>query len=206
MTEPPDKHRKIAPAEIRYIKLGPGGAWEAASLDGGRIDWSNSEDPHALALAGDWAGARQAYLDRNLTPATATSHLRELKDFFTLSSDCLWITFARGHLWWAFAEPEVFRTDGTSPNEGASYRKVIGGWRNTDVEGRPLTMEGLSSKLTQLAGYRRTMCNVAEADYLLRRISWRTAKAVKSGTSPDPALQAGLMLSNAAKELQKGAG
>ena len=32
-------------------------------------------------------------------------------------------------------------------------------------------MDGLSSKLTQLAAYRRTICSVAASDYLLRRIN-----------------------------------
>lgn len=171
MTEPLNASRTIAPAAVRYIKLGAGGAWEAASLDSGRIDWGNEQDPHASAEARDWAGAKQAYLDQNLTSATATGHLRELKDFYTLGSDCLWITFARGHLWWCFAEPEVSRTSGTGAAQGASYRKVRGAWRNADVRGQPLTIDGLSSKLTQLAGYRRTICNVAEAEYLLGRIN-----------------------------------
>lgn len=41
--------------------------------------------------------------------------MREVKDFYTLGSDCLWITFADGSLWWAFAWPEVTmleRTEG----------------------------------------------------------------------------------------------
>ncbi len=46
MMEEPNKQSRVAPATIRYIKLGPGGAWEAASLDGSRIDWGDSEDPH----------------------------------------------------------------------------------------------------------------------------------------------------------------
>jgi hypothetical protein len=162
---------QIAPAAIRYIKLGPGGAWEAAALDGGRIDWGNAEDPHELAAAGRWEAAKQAYLDAGVLPSTATAYLRELKDLYTLGSDSLWITFARGHLWWAFAEPEVVRNSNHSPDEGDCYRRVIGGWRNTDLNGRPLVMDGLSSKLTQLSGYRRTICNVAASDYLLRRIN-----------------------------------
>jgi len=188
MTEQPNKQSKVASATIRYIKLGPGGAWEAASLDGGRIDWGDSEDPHACALAQDWAGAKQAYLNLNLLPATATSHLRELTDFYTLGRDCLWITFARGHLWWCFAEPDVLRTGVANAYEGASYRNVIWGWRNTDVEGRPLTMEGLSSKLTQLAGYRRTICNVAASDYLLRRINAEEEPVVTAARAARQAL------------------
>lgn len=188
MTEERNTQSKVAPATIRYIKLGPGGAWEAASLDGGRIDWGDRDDPHACALAHDWAAAKQAYLALNLLPATATSHLRELKDFYTLGHDCLWITFARGHLWWGFAEPKVARTGGAKANEGASYRNMVGGWCNTDVESRPLTMEGLSSKLTQLAGYRRTICNVAAPDYLLRRINAEEEPVVATARAARQAL------------------
>jgi hypothetical protein len=171
MTEPPKLPGRVAPADIRYIKLGAGGAWEAASLDRGRIDWGNNNDPHGLAAAGDWEAAKQAYLDQSLSASTATSHLRELKAFYTLGSECMWITFARGHLWWGFAEAEVLRTAGASATEGASYRKIKGRWRNTDINEKPLTIEGLSSKLTQLAGYRRTICAVAASEYLVRRIN-----------------------------------
>ena len=166
----PGKER-IAPAAVRYIKLGPGGAWENASLDGGRIDWGNAADPHELAAAGKWDAAKQAYLDAGVLPSTATAYLRELKDFYTLGSDCLWITFARGHLWWGFAQPKVVRNTSHCHDEGDCSRSVVGGWRNSDLLGRQLLMDGLSSKLTQLAAYRRTICNVGESDYLLRRIN-----------------------------------
>lgn len=178
MSELSIKLRKVTPASIRYIKLGPGGAWEAASLESGRIDWGNKADPLDFAAAADWRGARQSYLDAGLLPSTATGYLRELKDFHTLGRDCLWITFARGRLWWAFAEPEVVRSDDNNPGEGACYRKVIGNWCKTDIAGKSLTTEGLSSKLTQLAGYRRTICNVAASDYLLRRINAEEEPAV----------------------------
>lgn len=86
----------------------------------GRIDRGNKADPHGLAASGDWEGARRAYLEAGLLPATATGYLRELRDFYTLACDCLWITFARGHLWWAFAEPEAIPADGATDVEGAS--------------------------------------------------------------------------------------
>lgn len=161
----------INPGEVRYIKLGPGGAWESASLDGGRLGWGIPENPHDLARAEDWAGAKQFYVDRGIAPPTATGFVRELRDFHTLGTNDLWITFARGHLWWAFAQPEVHLCDGDAKQEGEGYRPVVGRWRNTDVLGRPLTIDSLSSRLTQLAGYRGTICSVRERDYLLRRIN-----------------------------------
>ena len=39
MSDTDCKAARIRPGEVRYIKLGPGGAWESASLKGGRLDW-----------------------------------------------------------------------------------------------------------------------------------------------------------------------
>ena len=171
MSETDGEAARIKPGEVRYIKLGPGGVWESASLDGGRIDWGIPENPHDLAHAQDWVAAKQFYIDRSIAPATATGFVRELHDFHTLGPSDLWITFARGHLWWAFAEPGVHLSGGDGKKEGEGYRTVIDPWRNTDVMGRPLTVDSLSTRLTQLAGYRGTICSVRKRDYLLRRIN-----------------------------------
>ncbi len=162
---------RVAPAAIRYIKLGPGGGWEAICLEQDRIDWGIGPNPHKMAAAEDWAAAKAAYVTAGIASSTATGFVRELKDFHTLGEDCFWITFARGYLWWAFAAPQVFASDGDPKREGEVFRKVKGRWRNDDLEGRPLRIEELSSKLTQLAGYRGTICSVAASDYLLRRIN-----------------------------------
>nr|MBA3526737.1 restriction endonuclease [Sphingomonas sp.] len=162
---------RIAPAAYRYIKLGPAGAWEAICLEQDRIDWGIGPNPHDMAAAKDWAAAKAAYVKAGIASSTATGFVRELKDFHTLGEDCLWITFARGYLWWAFAAPEVFCSGGDPKREGEVFRKVKGKWRNQDLAGRPLRIEEISSKLTQLAGYRGTICNVATSDYLLRRIT-----------------------------------
>ena len=62
----------INPGEVRYIKLGPGGAWESVSLDGGRLDWGLPENPHDLARSSDWAAAKQFYIDQGIRqPETA---------------------------------------------------------------------------------------------------------------------------------------
>ena len=88
---------RVSPGEVRYIKLGRGGAWEEASLDGGRLDWGIPQNPFDLAAAQDWAGARQFYIDHGALPSTATGAARELREFHNLGRNDLWITFARGH-------------------------------------------------------------------------------------------------------------
>lgn len=161
----------LAPAAVRYIKLGAGGRWEAAALDGSTIEWGDADNPHALAAAGDWTATRDYYLAAGMSPGTATDVTRALRDFYTLGSDTLWITFARDHLWWAFAGPAVIERDVPTPAVGASYRRTLRPWRCTDITGEPLRITALSTRLTQLAGYRGTICGVAAADYLLRRIN-----------------------------------
>ena len=172
----------ITPSSIRYIKLGTGGAWEAASLDHGRIEWGNADDPHVQALAGDWAGAAEHYRAQGRQPATVTKYVNDLRAFYETGPDALWVSFGRGYLWWAFAEPEVIVRGTETPTQGAAYRATRGPWRNTDITGRPLVAEELSSSLTRVASYRQTICAIAASDYLLRLIN----------AEPDPALAAAM--------------
>jgi hypothetical protein len=168
----------LSPSALRYIKLGQGGRWEAASLDGRRIDWGLSTDPHEQALAEDWEGVRQHYLAEGLPPATATAYVNETRAFYDGNPTVLWITFARGRLWWAFAKPQVHWIGGSGETQGTRYRETDDGWHAHDLAGEPLDLERLSTSLTQLAGYRRTICRVKEADYCLRIIN----------AEPDPLL------------------
>lgn len=181
VTEPLDSDSQqapLAPDAVRYIKLGQAGRWEAASLDGERIDWGLPSDPHELARAEDWEGVRRHYLAQGLNPATATAYVNETRTFYDPDPAVLWITFARGRLWWAFARPEVHWIGGSGEGQGTRYRETLGGWHDHDLAGDPLDLERLSSSLTQLAGYRRTICRVKEADYCLRMIN----------AQPDPLL------------------
>lgn len=160
----------LAPSTVRYIKLGPGGGWAKACLTDGMIRFGSPDEPHAECLAGDWDAARAALArDGRRSPGEVSQVLRELRDFHTLPDDCMWITFAEGRLWWAFAEPEVTHVaEGTA---GVVERRTRLGWYGFNLYGAPLTVASLSSRLTQLQGYQRTICKVAAADYLLRRIN-----------------------------------
>lgn len=181
VTEVVDKDRvkmPLSPSAVRYIKLGQGGRWEEPSLDGGRIDWGLPSDPHEQALAEEWEGVRQHYLAQGLNPATATAYVNETRAFYDADATVLWITFARRRMWWAFAQPEVHWIGGSGEAQGTRYRETVDGWHHRDLAGEPLDLERLSTSLTQLAGYRRTICRVKEADYSLRMIN----------AEPDPLL------------------
>ena len=161
----------IDPKEIRYIKLGAGGKWVQLSHDRGEIHFSHRTVPHDLCVRGDWDAVDRHLVDHGRSPAKAKDAAREIRDFYTLGADSLWITFADGHLWWAFAAPEVVWLGAEEDGRGARMRRTVDGWRKTNIKGEPLRTDHLSTKLTQVAAYRQTICRVKEADYLIRRIN-----------------------------------
>src|ERR1700722_18504517 len=132
-------------------------------------------DPNALGLGSGNLVAhplanKQARIEQGRDARAAAEDAREIVDFYRLGSDCLWITFAKDHLWWTFAGPKVVWL-GLGKGHGERLRKSIGGWRNTDTNGKPLKTNTLNTKLTKVANYRRTICAVDAQEYLLRRIN-----------------------------------
>jgi hypothetical protein len=162
----------ISPAEVRYIKLGPGGAWARKAFDTGMIYFGYRVVTHDICVQGRWDEAKRLLADRGSTSAI-TSGVNEVKAFYELGENCLWVAIADGRLYWAFAHPEVEWIErSASEQEGpARLRRTLDGWRCTDTLGQPLLISQLSSRLTQTAGYRGTICAVEAKDYLLRKIN-----------------------------------
>lgn len=162
----------ISPTDIRYIKLGRGGGWFESCLRNDRIELGYPQIPQEMAAAHDWEGIATRFVEElGRTQAAARDFVRQIRDFYELGADCLWLTFARGTLWWVFAEPEVQWIGGRSANQGTRYRKTIGPWRGVDIRGERLIQSRLSPRLTRVAAYRSTICNVKAAEYLVRRIN-----------------------------------
>lgn len=159
----------ISPKEVRYIKLGDGGRWASGAIKDGYLAFGYHSIPHAVCVAEDWQSVRRLLEDRK-SEGAKTAGVNEVATFYEMGKDCLWITFAQGHLWWCFAAEEVVEHFG-EVGDHSRYRKTIGEWRNTDLAGRPLRVSALSSRLTQTANFRATICTIAEQDYLLRRIN-----------------------------------
>ena len=160
----------VPPKHIRYIKLGDGGRWAQHSLSEGVLSFGYHSIPHEMCERKDWSGVRNLLSDRKSSGAQ-TAGVTEVKSFYELGEDCLWITFADGHLWWAFAHPKVQWTGDDTGDEPSRKRMTLDGWHKTDVLGKPLRVAALSSKLTKVANFRATICKVAEESYLLRRIN-----------------------------------
>jgi hypothetical protein len=161
----------ISTTNVRYVKLGRAGGWVEVSLARGELHFGYGSATHELSLQGDLEKIKQHLISVGRGTRAASRDAQEVIDFYQMGADCLWITFARGYLWWTFAEPEVFWISDDLNVAGERMRKSIGGWRNTDVNGVTLDVHTLSTKLTKVANYRRTICAVEAQDYLLRRIN-----------------------------------
>jgi hypothetical protein len=124
-----------------------------------------------MAEEGNSEKIKQHLIKLGRSPQAAARDAREVAEFYQLGPDCLWITFAQDHLWWTFASPMVTWIKNEQSKTAERSRKSIGGWRNTDIHGVPLRLDALSTKLTKVGAYRRTICDVAAREYLLRRIN-----------------------------------
>jgi hypothetical protein len=181
----------VSPSAFRFIKLGTRGKWEPDCIEGPsptiRLGFDNPH--HDACLNGDWRTLEHFWL-QSKRRAEATKTVTQTKDFYTLDADALWITFYNRKLYWCFAHPEVTELE---PG-GSRIRKVIDKWRCTSLSGEPLLVDNLSGKLTKMQGFRGTICNVHEHDYLLAKLNNASLpdvkqaeislKALKSSISP----------------------
>lgn len=165
---------------VRYIKLGEGGDWARDCFDRGLIAVGFPDIPHEVAEAGDWDGVRSRYIECGRTAGVAENFTRQLRDFYTQGTDCIWITFAEGKVFWARAEPEVTPSGDDPTIGGARYRRVIDQWRSTDLSGAPLSIRSISSQLTSTGSYQQTICEVKAAAYAMRLINAEESPAVAS--------------------------
>lgn len=106
---------------------------------------------------------------RDAGSKTPGQDVRELRDFYELD-DCLWITIADGHLWWAYGIGAVEPTGDNLPDRPVRFRRALDGWHRENMRGEPLALHSLSSALTKMAAYRRTICSVKQLDHLLRKL------------------------------------
>ncbi|MEJ0058469.1 MAG: restriction endonuclease [Terricaulis sp.] len=160
----------VSASRARFIKLGSGGRFAKACFAGGYVGLNFRELPHDLCRQNDWDALHARFCENGKSPRVASNFVRELRDFYTLGRDALWVTFAQGRLWWTFAEVEVAWCDPAS-DQLPRQRKCVGGWSSTDTLGTPLFIRELSTRLTQVARYQGTICDISDTNYLLRRLN-----------------------------------
>lgn len=151
-----------------YVKLGPGGCWaeDAIAQNKFRVGWE-------LIDLGDmnerrWPAVRRQVKSplRGKSKGVITADFNALKRVIESTSDDLWITFHNNSLWWTMLKNGQMRRDTLS-----TYRLTARPWSNRSITGRELTISNIPGSISQLQGYRATICSVAELDVLLRTIN-----------------------------------
>lgn len=165
--------QRVEASSARYIKLGSGGEWAHLCFEDGTVRLGYYEVPHASGLEGDTEAIRKVYLDKGVVAQTASNHARQVLDFYRLPVDTIWVTFADGFMWWCFSKPKVefLGDDVATTRHGSRLRRTVSGWRNTDIEGRLLRTSDLNGRLTSLARFPGTVCDVEPFDYLMRKVN-----------------------------------
>lgn len=154
-----DMTYKMSPgSDVRFIRLGKSGAWAKRAIAAGEIPFGYRETSHELALAGDRAALVADFCARGQKPGDALQSANEVLIFYEAAPERTWVTAHAGRLWWAKADAEVTWTGEVSGGYGARLRRAHGGWRSTDINGRELRIDEMSSALTKMRRYRRTIC------------------------------------------------
>lgn len=169
----------LHPARVRYIKLGTAGGWEAECLSRGiiRIGFNTERaDRFRLCQGKRWSEVTKSFIAEGKDKGTATRFTKELRLFFEDDGTTLWISFMVGRLQWGMLD----RTPARQHDDGkGAWRRLAGGWRDTDLLGNQLSKDKLSGALTKLAAYRGTSCDVDVADYVIRRINGQKSEQVE---------------------------
>lgn len=160
--------------QAKYIKLGESGLWTQMCLDDGTLRLGYYEVPHDLGVAEDKTAIQSIYLTDGKSKGTASDHARQVLDFYQTGNETLWITFANGTMYWCIAhgEVEIIGYDPTCYPYGSRLKRSINGWHSCSLNGTALHISALSGRITKLAAYRQTICNVGKDDfeYLMHKV------------------------------------
>ncbi|MDH5302199.1 MAG: hypothetical protein OEW58_12650 [Gammaproteobacteria bacterium] len=157
---------KISADRAFFIKLGERGGWESDCIKNGRIELGYLDVNHDLCVSGKWDEVRETF-PYGANSGAKTRHLNQVKAFYEEPNTTLWITFFSDRMWWCFADEEVVYLPGSK----SKYRRVIGEWKDVDVNGDCLTKSRLSGKLLAVQSFQGTICSIGEREYLLHKIN-----------------------------------
>lgn len=155
-----------------YIKLGTGGAWAEDSIRNGllRLGWKSI--PLSDILAGKWNRISERLAKKQPNQGTVTADTKRLRNLATSTSDDIWITFHRSRMLWCRVANSPIEEDATS-----KFRRLSSGWSDCDSAGRVLLANQIPGRLSQMQGFRGTVCAVGELDALRRLLNAQTSHA-----------------------------
>lgn len=157
-----------SPNNILFIKLGNSGAYERESIEqNSSIKLGYIEIDYDKCKTGLWDEVAQEIQERYKTGKSATtSHRNQIRKFFEEPDSTMWVTFYKSKLWYCYAHPEIILNA-----DGTKERKTLNGWKDVDINNNTLFIQNLSGRLTKVQGFRGTICDLKEKEYLLRKIN-----------------------------------
>lgn len=171
---------EFVPTEVRYIKLGEGECHAGSCIEGNGVEVGSnsirlgcqselSPELHDRCLRGeddDWDAVLEYRLkQREGNFRAAHDDHRQIREFYQLPNTTLWFTFFNDLLWWCFAAERV----SILPDQ-SRVRKTLGGWHSASIDGKPLAIESLDGRFTQVRGCEGVICRTQYQEYLIRRI------------------------------------
>jgi hypothetical protein len=153
---------------ILFIKLGEKGRYEKECIEEkSTIKLGYREINHMYCINGRWDEvSNQIQSDYGTVQTATTSHKNQIRKFYEEPRTTMWITFYNSKLLYSYADETVMLN-----SDGTKERKTIDGWHETDSEGNTLFIQFLSGRLTKVQGFRGTICDVKEKEYLLHKLN-----------------------------------
>lgn len=174
--------QRIEADHVYFIKLGEGGIWEEECLRDGIIRFGYHETPHELCLQGEWDQVRAVWLEIRGREGTATNDRRQIRTFYEAGPDTIFITFHGGRMFWC--RPEG---DAQLCSDRSKIRHTEAGWSNTSSGGEALSTDRLSGHLLKTQMFRGTICEVADKDYVLRRLNDEISPEIEAALAAEKA-------------------
>jgi hypothetical protein len=154
-------------ANAFYVKLGRAGVWEADSIETGKLRLGWRRQSVSDINADRWQVIEEQLRDehRGKPTGVTTTDLNALRIIAASGPDDVWITFHHAKLWWTRVVPGSIEQDDMS-----KFRRTEP-WSDRASDGRLLVINDLPGKITQLQGFRGTVCRVKYPELLQRTLN-----------------------------------
>ena len=151
-----------------YIKLGRGGEYEVDSINTGklRFGWKGQSIDDINAGKWDVIEAQLRAKDGGKRLGPSTSDYKALWNLAQDWPDTVWITFHQSKMWWTRLAPGPVLEDGIS-----KYRITSQPWCDHATGGRVFAVDMIPGKISQLQGFRATLCKVNYLELLQRTLN-----------------------------------
>jgi hypothetical protein len=157
--------------KIRYIKLGIGGEWEKDCIENDnciRLAYENNF--HKECLMGEWRNVEKFSEEWSDDKGARTRHINQIKQFYEMGENDIWITFYNGKLYWCQASKKVIEL-----KDKSRVRKVVsnnGKWSDKDILGnKKFNIGNLDGRVIQVQKFQGTICEPQLSKYLINKIN-----------------------------------